>query len=404
MATKKMLSGDNKPNWPKLLTGGIAVALVAGLFLFNLGGFLPASPSERLTFAQAGSLSAIINDPLQLPYKLLAFALMHLPGNDLLYTRFASVLVTCLGVWLFYKTARRWYGLTTAFWSTALFATSTWTVQSGRFGTSYSLLLVMVLALINLAAWINSKQNEGRALVAFATVAGLSLFVSGGLWFVLATILLLYKPLLELRQTASPKQLSLAAGIFLGCFAVAAASLLRKPELLTAWIGLPSTAFPGFVAIAKQAVFSILYFVLKGPAMPEIWLAHTPLLDVASTVFLVFGVVFYSRHLTNPRTRLLAAFTLIGVVMVAIRGAVALQYLVPAVYLVAGGGMAYFLHQWKKVFPSNPVARIVSTGLVFVLLACIVSFHAQRYFVAWRYSPATVEAYYGPKPVSDTIK
>ena len=391
-----------QPDWSKIGVGSAMVAIIASLYLFNLGGLVTASPSEQLMIDQGNSVSNLFSNPLLLPYKLLAFILLQLPGSDLLHVRLTSVLGTCVSVWLFFIVARRWYGLVTGLWTSVLFAASGWVLQTGRAGTAASLIMLMVIGLINLASWVNNSDDDGRVLVVFAAAAGLSLFVPAGIWFVLASVVLLYKPLLAHRAAASGKQVALAAGIFIVLFALLAVGLVQHTGLLAQWVGLPGE-LPGLVTLAKQAAFSLIYFVLKGPMLPESWLAHTPLLDVASSVFLLFGILFYARHLGNARTRLLLSFVVIGIVLVALNGAGALHYLVPAVYLVVGGGVAYVMHQWNKVFPRNPIARSVSVGLMVLLLACIVSFHAQRYFIAWRYSPNTVEAYRGQsKPTVDT--
>lgn len=368
------------------------VAIIAGLYLFNLSGLVPASTSEQQAIAQNSSFSGLLNNPLLLPYKLLAFTLLHFPGSDLLHVRLASVIITCVSVWLFFIVARRWYGLVAGLWTSVLFAASGWMIQTGRAGTASSLIILTVVGLIAMASWINNSDDDGRILVVFAAVAGLSLFTPAGIWFVLASVLLLYKPLLAHRAAATTNQLAAAAGIFIVLFALLAVSLARDMSLLTQWIGLPN-ALPGLITIAKQALFSVVYLVLKGPMLPESWLAHTPLLDVASSVFLLFGIIFYARHLKKARTLLLLSFAGIGVVLVALSGATALHYLVPVAYLTAGGGVAYVLYQWNKVFPHNPIARTVSTILAVLLLVCIVSFHTQRYFIAWRHSPNTVEAY-----------
>jgi len=379
--------------WPKLLVGSLMVALVGGLLLFNLQNLLPASPIESQTISNSRTLSAITDNPLLLPYKLLAFVLIKLPlGSDLLAVRLASVIISCMSVWLFFITARRWYGTNSSLWASVLFASSGWLLQTGRFGAGFSLLILMVLSFVCFVSWLTTIPKRGSALVLFAVLLAVALFVPGGLWFALLTTSLAYRPLLAHRSAATASQLAGAGVIVLAAFAILAYCLLSDSSLLSQWLGLPGQ-FPGIMTIAKQAVFSLLYLVVKGPMMPELWLAHTPLLDIASSVFLLLGVIFYAKHLGNSRTRLLAGFAILGAVLIALNGPAGISYLVPTAYLVAAGGSAYFLHQWNKIFPRNPIAKIVSLSLMAVLLACIVSFHGHRYFVAWRHSPDTVQVY-----------
>jgi uncharacterized protein (DUF58 family) len=131
--------------------------------------------------------------------------------------------------------------------------------------------------------------------------------------------------------------------------------------------------------------------------MPEIWLAHTPLLDVASSAMFILGAIFYIRHFGNARVRLLLTFGLVSAVIIALQGAAALAYIVPLVYLVAATGIAYILHSWQRVFPRNPFAYWLSVGLLATLTVSVVSYHTQRYFVAWRNSPDTRLEYAAPE-------
>jgi hypothetical protein len=387
-------------SWPKLLLGSLAVAIIGGLYLVQLDSFVAASPTEQVTIQAGKSLSALSDNPLLAPYKLLVYVLLHLPGGDLLSVRLASVIITCLSVWLFFVLARRWYGTANSVWITTTFAASGWILQTGRFGAGYCYLILTILALLNMAAWLSSTTNHGRALIGYATISGVALFTPGGLWFVIVTTLLLHRPLLIHSSKAKPKDLALASGILVALLVGLGSSLVQNTTIIAQWIGMPGQ-LPIASVLCKQAVASVTYFVIKGPVSPETWLAHTPLLDVASSVFLLFGIIFYSRHLRNGRTRLLLGFSIICIALIALNGASALSYAVPMVYLVLGGGVAYVMHQWNRTFPLNPLARATALTLMVGLLMAIVGFHAIRYFVAWHNSPNTVQAYSSSQTQND---
>ncbi len=378
--------------WPKLLAGSAMVAFVGGLLLVQLGSLVGPSATELHTIATDRSLSSLNDNLLLAPYKLLVYLLLQLPGSDLLHVRLASVILTCLSIWLLFTLARRWYGTTNSIWVSIAFAASTWTLQIGRFGAAYSLIILTVLGLLNLASWIQTTREHNKALITYALACGLALFTPGGIWFVLAITVLLYKPLLIHRTKAKPQQLAIAAGIFVALFVGIGSSLAQNMSTLAQWVGLPDQ-FPPLTLLLKQLAGSVSYVVLRGPVLQEFWLAHTPVLDVACSVFLIFGVIFYTRHLRNSRTKLLLSFASISVVLIALNGAAALNYLVPIVYLVLGGGLAYVMHQWNRVFPNNPIARTMAVLLVSGLLLAVVGFHTIRYFVAWHYSPDTAQAY-----------
>jgi hypothetical protein len=169
---------------------------------------------------------------------------------------------------------------------------------------------------------------------------------------------------------------------------VLAFSLIRNTELIRPWLGIP-TDLASPLTMLKQWAGSLTYVVARGPDLAGSWLAHTPVLDVASTALLLFGVFLYRKHFKNLRTQLLFVFFIIGSVLVALNGAVALGFIIATAYLVVATGLAYFQHQWFKTFPLNPIARGLAGTLMVLLIACIVIFHTQRYFVAWQRSPAT---------------
>jgi hypothetical protein len=379
--------------WKPSFIISIVAAIIAGSFYaFRLGTVIGAGSGELQTIQQLSSLHGIIDNPLVLPYKLIAFLMLQLPGNPVIQVRLAAVLVALLSVSLFLLLAKRWYGAISGLATTTLFATSGWLLHTGRYGAGYISLVFVVISLMNVVVWLNNTDKSGRALLIFGAVAGLALYVPAGIWFVIATIVLCRQALIKHYRQASPHQVFVGSVIALVLVSGLIAALLRDTSLIRQWLGLPA-AFPNLIDLAKQAALSVSGFVLRGPSSSEVWLAHTPILDAASSVLLLIGVIFYGRHLRNIRTHLLLTFAAIGIVLTALNGAPALGYLVPTVYLVLGGGLAYYLHQWKKVFPRNPIAEATALTVLGILILCIIGFHGQRYFVAWRYNPNTIQAY-----------
>jgi hypothetical protein len=377
---------------PLIVVAVVFVAAAALLYGYKLTQLMPAAPGEQYTIQALGSPANLLDNPLLLPYKLTAAILLQLPGDPTRLVRLASVVLSLANIGLFFILARRWYGQLNSLAVTTLFASSGWLLQTGRYGAGYSALILMILGLLNITVWVNSTERSNRAVLLFAAVASLALCVPGGLWFILAASFVCRQALAEhLRETAG-KYLALSASFLVAAMALLGLAFARDVSLLQQWLGVPMN-MPDLITIGKQAVLSVSGFAVRGPVLPEVWLAHTPLLDVAAIAMVVLGLLFYRRHLGNARTHLLALFIAIGIVLTALNGAPALSYLLPLVYFVLGGGFAYLLHQWKKVFPRNPIAEAAAFSLLGLLILCMASFHLQRYFVAWRYSPSTVQAY-----------
>jgi hypothetical protein len=395
---------------PTLLITILVVLGVLGLYLYRLNGLIPAGSGELHTIQTAASLGGLISNPLLLPFKFLAFIMLQLPIDNLLAVRLAAVSITCLNGILFFILAERWCGLLNGSLATLLFVTSGGILQPGRYGAGLGSLVLVTLLFLNLVVWTNQTERHDQVLAGYALSCVIALFIPGGIWLILVASWLSRKALVGHLRGASARATVIASLIGAVGVVLLGTFLLRNSELLRQWLGLPSN-WPDTVIIFKQALSSVTAFVLRGPYMPEIWLAHTPILDVASTVLLAIGLLFYSHHLRNPRTQLLLLFFLLGAALVALNGPVALGYILPIVYLIIAGGLSYFLHQWKRVFPTNPIARATALSLIGILTLCIVTFHAERYFIAWRNSPATEQTYRqisqgkpSPNPLPDLVQ
>lgn len=378
---------------PQQLLAALAVAAVALLYMVQLGRFIAPSVTERKLALVNGDLSNLLSNPVNLPYKLLDLVMLHLPfGSAALRSRLASAIIALLCCGLFYVLARRWYGTRNGILAALLFVPSSWMLHTGRFGAGLIMLTAVVLGLICMASWVSNTEADGKVIVWYAALCAVALTVPAGLWFVLATTLIVRAVIMEHWGQASKRQSLLAGILLLVAIAVIAVAAARDSAVLWQWLGLPAV-WPEALVAAKQAVQSLSFSTLRGPFMPEIWLAHTPLLDAATTALFVFGTVFYMRHPGSTRVKLLALFTILSIILISLHGAPALAYLVPILYLVAATGLAALSHQWLKVFPRNPIARNSAIVLIALLTLVTAVYHTQRYFVAWRHSPDTIEAH-----------
>jgi MFS family permease len=380
---------------PRIVATVLVILAAATLFLFHLGRFISISPAEAQTAAANGMWRAIAGNPLNLPYKVLDFMALMLPFGSLEFrARLASALLALACGLVFFLLVRRWHGERNALLATALFVPSGWLLHTGRFGAGLVMITLMVLGMTAISAWLSAAEPDerGRPLIIYASVSALALLVPGGLWFVLASVAIVWLRLREHYEDAGRHSRLIAAGILFLALALVAMTLIRHPELYRQWLGLPAE-FPGIVLLAKQAFGSVSYVFARGPFMPEVWLAHTPLLDAGSAAFLLLGGIFYLKHPGNARVRLLGIFSLISIVLMSVHGAPALAYLAPIIYLVIATGLTYLLHQWLTIFPRNPLARNLAYAIVGALVLTVMIYHTQRYFTAWRNNPDTITVY-----------
>jgi len=384
---------------PLIVIAAAFVVAIVLLYCYRLTHFVPASAGEQYTIQTLSQPSSLLDNPLLLPYKLLATILLQLPGDPVRLVRLASVIISLGCIGLFFTLTRRWYGLLNGLAVTTLFASSGWLLQTGRYGAGFTALTLLVLGLLNVTVWVNSTEKSNLAVAIFALVASLSLLAPGGLWFVLVAAYICRRTLAEHLRKSTRTYLGIAALCFTVVVIILSLALARDPSLIQQWLGLPA-GMPNLTVLAKQLALSVTGFIVRGPVAPEYWLGRTPLLDVAATALVALGILFYQRHLRNARTLLIGLFLAIGAILTALNGAAGLSYMLPLVYLVLGGGFAYLLHQWKKVFPRNPIAEAAAYSLMAFLVLCMVGFHVQRYFVAWRHNPTTIQSYQQRPPIT----
>lgn len=372
----------------------LGLLATAGLYVARLGTMpIRMSSDEFNTYQNNLHLHQILHDPLNAPYKLIDYAMLHLFGHTVTTARLTSVTFALIAVILFFNIMLRWHGKRTAWLATFLFATSGWLLHVGRIGTDGIVWVVLPLVLILLGAWVSRTEKSGWALIVLALSFGTALFVPAAIWFVAVYTLLLRKDIGDHIKEASVAQRLGAGFIFLVLVGALAFSLYRSPELVHPWLGLPHTMPHLATSIRTWLSSLILYLFVRGPYSPELWLGHAPILDVFVTAMFLLGAYFYVTHFRNLRASALAMFILLSSVLVALNGTKAMSFLVPLAYLVAATGVTYLLHEWLRVFPRNPVARTVGVALITFAITCSAAYHLISYFVAWQYNPTTTTTF-----------
>ena len=367
---------------------------VAFLLLIRLGSLPTRMSSNELQAYQSNHyIQNILHNPLNAPYNLIDYAVLHIPGHTVAVARLTSVALALVAALLFFLIMLRWHGKRTAWMASALFATSGWLLHLGRLGTSNILWMLIPLILILLSSWLTRTERSGTAIIVVGALLGLMLFVPAAIWFVVAFLLLMSKDILRHFRNADAWQGATALGLILLFALIMAYSLFRSPDLIRPWLGVPQV-LPSYVSMLKVWVSSLfVYPFFRGPYTSELWLAHTPILDAFTTTMFLLGAYFYATHFKNVRTRILVVLALIGSVLTALNGPAGMSFIVPLAYLIAATGITYLLHQWLTVFPRNPVARVAGITLVTLAIATAVSYHVIAYYVAWQHNPDAVATF-----------
>lgn len=378
---------NNKRVFAWLLLGS---ATVAFLLIFRLGSLVGGmSEGELKTASATVGWHGIYHDPLYLPIKLVrSFVFFVSPDHGQTLSRLPSIIFGFLTLLSFATLVRLWHGTRTAVFATILFGSSAWFLHASRLASNDVLYLWATPTLL-LGHLFLQKYSDNKLLVRLTFLTYIvMLYVPGLLWFILGSLFINRRQLLtawsSLKLWPDKLLLPLALAITTPLLIVD----LTRPHQLVTWIGLPDSF--GTASHMLKEFFAVpLHLFVRGPQYPEIWLGRAPILDIFCLFGAFIGIYFYVTHREATRSKLLACFGLIALVLVGLAGPVGLSVFVPLLYLLVAMGIAYLLHDWLKVFPNNPFAKSLGIGLIVAAVSLSCLYNLRSYFVAWPHNPTT---------------
>ncbi len=376
-----------------LCTAGFLLVFL--LLWFRIGSltFGNAAEIEVTSRAAGSSLQAIIENPLNAPYKLTQRAVMFAGYNGVTSMRLVTTVWAVLAMVLFYLVARQWHSTRIAGLATWLFITSSWFLHTARLATPEVMWLVGLLGLVVVFTPRSMREFRSVTLTVYAVLLASVLYIPGMVWLVLVSLVIQRRNLAHAWDAARPIGLKIL-GIFSGLIIVTPLifGLIRSPGLIAEWMGIG----PDFGNIAEAAtrLASIpLNLFLIGPDDPVRWLGQLPLLSAFEILMFAVGVYFYVSHRSASRARFILVLSALACLIIGFGGLVSLSLIVPAVYLFVATGVAYMLEEWLIVFPNNPLARLFGISLIVIAVLLTSIYQTRSYFVAWRYSPETIQVF-----------
>ncbi len=372
------------------LLATIIIAGIGFLLLYKLrsltGGL---SRSEVSATSAAVGWHGIYDQPLYLPLKLLRSIIFYFdPSHGDLLSRFPNAIFGGLTIVTFAWLIRLWHGTRTAIFAGLLFATSAWVIHVSRLA-SFDVLYLWTIPTL-LFTHVQMHRNNTKAAIFYGSMLiwGLLLYIPGVVWLILANMFLQRRAIAAGWQHFSKwwqRALYVLSGLaWLPLLVVG----LTRAGSLRLWLGIPDNiADP--TGLLKQLAGVFVHLFLRGPQYPELWLNRAPILDIFTLVMCLLGMYFYAKHIKASRARLLGLFFSLGIVLVALGGPVGISLLVPILFIAAATGITFFLHDWGRVFPINPFARALGTGLIVVAIALSCAYNVRAYFVAWPHNIVT---------------
>lgn len=384
----------------RLAVAGLVVILFAYVFLFRGLNTLTSglySQTELVSQQQSASLSAIHQNPVNAPYKLLVWAGLSLGHHSILVTRVAAALLaSCMGL-LFYWVALHWYSRRIALISTVLFMSSSGFLHIGRYGTGL-VLQMAILVLISCIFFYQQARRETLAAYVLVPIFAACMYIPGIAWFALMGLLVMRKRLVRMFKKMGRLHASLVwvlGGILLIPLVWSSA---HNPAILRDILGLPAT-MPMPSQLLDNAVHLVSSVVYRGYWPNEYWLYGAPLLNASEAILFIAGLlVLVQKPILRGNYFLLGAL-LLATVLIILGGTATIALIVPLIYLTITGGIFYVLEQWLTVFPRNPIAR--ATGITFMGLVVVFSvlYHVNAYFTAWPHAVEMKATYSVAQPL-----
>jgi len=374
--------------WQPILIFAVSLALILGLFIFRISS-LPSGIAkiERQTATDSSSLKAIVDKPLNAPYKTAVYLVNKLHFN-VPSGRVLSATIAVVAIFLFYKFLLYFVKPLAAKLGTLLFATSSALLNNGRLA-SVNIMLLSLFMLLVAGYRMRFHIHHNISWLLAALVLGIALYTPGLVYFIILGIVWQYK---AMKRDFDPvKGITLLASsiIFAVLIAPLIYGLVKHPELIRSYLLIPDV-MPNIKELVLRFLAvpaGILAFAPKNPAFR---LGRQALLDAFSVVMMLLGVYTLLRHYKLDRLKLLLAIFILGTLLVVISGDYEYSFiLVPFVYFIVTIGLNTFLKFWRDVFPFNPLARSLAVSLLIVSVLVSVNFQTRRYFIAWSHNHET---------------
>ena len=381
-----------KKHWRALLTYLIVVAVLYFALFYAIGHLVPEFSSAEISAqGSATSLQAIWNDPINAPFKLLAWVPFKLGLHSIVWLRGIAAFFGVCSALLFYFVLIHLFSRRVAFLTTLLFVFSTGFLHASRLGTPLILQIFGIIVLMaSVPLYARTRYKIAPLYISTAAVA-LLLYIPTMPWFIIVGGIIMQSAARKAMQEVPVKHQVLIPLFFLGLVSPLVWHLIQTPLSALTLLGLPQH-LPSL-----QAMGSILYsfarsLVWRGTGPAEIMLIGAPILNVIEAGLVAAGFVTLIRSVKLRSNLFVLGGLALFVILVAL-GQTTYLPLIPFLFLLLAGGIFYLLNEWFDVFPLNPIANIIGTAAIVLVVGASVLFHIRSYYIAWPHSTATRQAF-----------
>lgn len=390
-------------NWKVVLLATVTIGFLGLLLIFKLGNLVGGLSNSEYQLQQLIAndrlgLGTVARDALFLPYDFMLYLLQFTPFTGPTGIRIVGVLFGLLGAAGMFYIFRTWYTTRVAMLGTVLFATSSWFIHTARFAdpaASYLLLPLLVAAMIALQSKVRS-----RLAITAVVIFGMAMMYLPGVVLFIIPALVIKRRVIFASLKAQPLWYKITLGFTSLIMLIPLVLTLIKPlpnvgtfTNVLSLIGLPGTNIHSLSSMITQLRDSLASIFVYSNAGALYTPGHMPWFDICSSVLAIIGAIQFARYWKLDRSKLIGIAALLSIILIALGGAVSNVILLPFLFLFVVEGLKWLLETWLEVFPKNPFARSFAIIVICVLTASIVSFHINKYYLAWGRAPETRQVF-----------
>ena len=371
---------------------GLGAIFVLFLFTFRLSSLNVGINKFEISSINASSgLNVILSNSINLPYKISTYLSSIVYSHHIFLYRFMSVIWALFFIYLFYLVIKKKFGPNIATILAILLMCSAWILHVSRSAVPDVMYLSTIL-IFWFRDYLRVNRNLNRIFLILVSILVFYLYTPGMIWIGLIGILWQREVIKELLSRIDRKFL-----ILIGIYGIILLipliySIVNNPSHALSILGIP-TSKPNLLVMI-ETFFKLPYNILVSmPVNPILWLGATPLLDFFTSSLILVGLYRYIREWPNNYIKIILATLLVSSILYSLGGQVSLTMIIIPLYLIAATGLSFLITRWYRVFPRNPIPRLLGSILIVLALFVSVIYNTRSYFIAWPNNSKTAQQY-----------
>lgn len=378
--------------------GGLAALILLAaasyiVFFWRLGSLTGGlAPAEVLAKASGRSLSAIYNNPINAPHKLLQLGFQKLDGSSTAALRLPSAIFGLVFAFSFYKLATSWYGRAIGAFGSLMFISLPLFVVLARQASAEVMFFGPVLLMWSYNRLMKSESRRSRSWLLLLLSAAIMIYTPGMIIWIAAAFIIC-RPKIVSAISDLPPWVS-ATGLAAICVAAVPIVIasIKHPSILKSLFLVPVHP-AAVVQMLENTGWMVLSLFAKTGHHEAIIIGRLPILSILITALLVFGA-YAMNGAARTKAVLLALSVGFAVLAAGINNSLTLlAYGVPALGLLATAGSRYLYIEWRTIFPRNPVPKNFALVLIALVTAVQIYYGLRYSLAAWPNTISTKTVY-----------